>query len=107
MLQFNDEVKLERELRRQSFAKQLRKIRVSLQLTAKDFAELTEIYPTRMSDYELAKIIPTIRTLKKLVEVLRGLGVSEYDIELLQKKHKQSMESSSNNTIGRIVRELA
>lgn len=98
---------LQNSYARKAWAKYLRRIRLELQLTIKDIAEFYEITPSRLSEYECGKRLPTARTLKKITSTLISLGVTEEAVEKLRRDYQEAVNSSDNATIGRIRRESA
>lgn len=89
-----------------SFSEYLRKIRLALRLSVKDTAELIGIYPTRLSDYEHTKHIPTVQTMRKIIKTFQSLGVNEDALKTLSEKHELAINSSNNRVVGRIRREI-
>lgn len=90
---------------RKRFGKYLREIRLELHITIKDLAEIIGFYPNRMSDYELAKTLPTQATLEKIVKTYADLSVSEDTLDTLTRYYRSALHSSSSSTLGRILRE--
>ncbi len=97
---------LQNNYARKYFANYLREIRLKLHLSVKDTAELIGIYPTRLSDYEHGKHVPTVQTMRKIISSFKTLGVDEDTLSTLNEKHEYAINSSNNRVVGRIRREI-
>lgn len=92
---------------RKSWGQYLRTIRLELQLTIKDIAELYEISPCRLSEYECGKRLPTAKTLDRITTALNSLGITTEATDKLKNDYQKAVNSSNNSTIGRIRREIS
>lgn len=87
---------------RKSFAKYLRTIRLELRINLKDTAELLELYPARLSEYENGKRLPTVCTMQRMSHRLADIGVTPEAIKSLDELYQKAINASNNNTIGRV-----
>ncbi len=105
MLQISNKEQRKREAKRCSFGNYLRSIRISTSLSSKDLAELAGFSRPTISQYETAKIIPSIKNLDKICAALRDISVEPYKIDILRRKHEDSLNASSGKVVGSVLRD--
>lgn len=105
MLQISNKAMRKQEMKRRSFGNYLRSIRISVNLSSKDIAELAGFSRPTISQYETGKIIPTIKNLDRLCAAFREVGIEPYKVSILRQKHEDSLNASSGKVIGSVLRD--
>ena len=90
-----------------AFAKYLKKIRVLHRIPGKDLAEASEVYKSRLSEYEHGKRLPTEQTLARLINGLRLFKITDEEAEVLREAHDMSVSVSSAYTAGKMRRHFS
>ena len=79
-------------------------MRIEAGLSCKDFAELIGFSRPTISQYETAKIIPSVRNLNRLTESLREMGTDDYKLDILRQRHENALKVSTGKVIGSVLR---